>query len=92
MNQYAPRFHIAKSGNEFLYIVDDYSDRRPTKTITNGVEEVLLELLKEGKLRQKKLFYKDTDGNIDQILYNTMGAFVDFRPVSDETKSVYGLK
>jgi hypothetical protein len=49
-------------------------------SVTNDVEAVVEELVE--KYGNKRIFYMDTDSNIDEILHND-GVFVDFAPVPD---------
>lgn len=54
-------------------------DRFPT--VTNDVEQVLAELLAAGELRHssgRRLFYYDSEGRKDEILFDERGMFVAF--------------
>jgi len=72
-------FEIVSKTDDVLYIVDLFDESNPTMTITNGAEEVVDQLLASGDLDGKRrLFYKDTEGAIDELLYDESG-FGDFR-------------
>jgi len=72
-------FEIVSKTDEVLYIVDLFDESNPTMTITNGAEEVIERLLASGDLDEKRrLFYKDTEGIIDELLYDKSG-FGNFR-------------
>jgi len=72
-------FEIVSKTDDVLYIVDLFDESNPTMTITNGAEEVVDRLLASGDLDGKRrLFYKDTEGAIDELLYDKSG-FGNFR-------------
>jgi len=67
-------FEIVSKTDEVLYIADLFDESDPTMTITNGAEEVVDRLLASGDLDGKRrLFYKDTDGAIDELMYLKSG-------------------
>jgi len=69
-------FEIVSKTDEVLYIVDLFDESNPTMTITNGAEEVVAQLMASGDLDGKRrLFYKDTDGAIDELMYTYSGFF-----------------
>lgn len=62
------KWHIEEIKNNKILIIDDFNG--DSMTITNGVEEVLEDLFKQGKLDNKtQLFYQDTEGQIDEIIF-----------------------
>jgi len=87
MESFTPRrvnYSIVKHSNDKLLIRDEYDNNNPTMTITNGVEEVLYRLYHESNwlscLNFPRLFYEDTEGEIDEILYDkNTGEFIDFK-------------
>jgi hypothetical protein len=51
------------------------------KTVTNAAEDVVAELVADGELKAgQRLFYYDSDGNLDEILIKD-GCFAGFAPV-----------
>lgn len=63
-------------------VISDTSDLNGGITITNGVEIVVKVLHDKDILRDKKLFYRDTDGAIDEIVHDGNGNFIKFKPFS----------
>lgn len=64
---------------DLIYIVDNYSFSNPTLTITNGVETVVKELANGPLKNSHRLFYRDTEGRVDEIIHKD-GCFVRFAP------------
>lgn len=64
--QYLPDFMIQIASKHLIYLVDKDNG---WATITNSVEAVLYELYLKKYLFGQRLFYKDTDGMIDEIVY-----------------------
>jgi len=51
-------------------LLNDTTVRDGGRSITNGAEEVITELAEQGVLTPgKKVFYRDSDGQIDELLY-----------------------
>ena len=71
-------YSIVKNDSDKLLINDDFNPKDPTMTITNGAEYVVRELFEDGYLTTKKLFYRDTDGQIDEIIHDGNGKFIRF--------------
>ena len=56
-------------------------------SVTNDAEGVVEKLVESGLLNNnRRLFYYDTDNNLDELLIKD-GKFVGFAPVSNEEKS-----
>lgn len=58
-------------GHEIKIITDDLiyiEDRDEGKTITNSVNEIVVELIKKIGVHGRKIYYKDTSKKIDQII------------------------
>jgi len=62
--------------DEWILIRDDFDWNDPTMTITNGAEEVVERL--GDKIKDKRLFYRDTEDQIDEIVHKD-GQFVRFQ-------------
>lgn len=69
-----PSFKIKIIKKEYIYIEDLDNG---WVTVTNDPEGVLFNL--RGIIKGRKLFYKDTDGNIDEILQDDQGYFAGFK-------------
>jgi hypothetical protein len=61
---------------EYLYIVDTGTDE---KSVTNDAKAVVKFLYDNYELGNKRLIYRDTCGQINEILHNN-GKFLDFAP------------
>lgn len=72
-------YHIHQILEDEVLIFDDYDPQNPTMSVTNDVEAVLWDLKMRGYLRPK-VFYKDTEGQIDEIVHDN-GKFVSFKPL-----------
>lgn len=64
-----PKFHIAKETAEYVFIIDDYSPESPSVSVTNNPEDVLKALACGRTLESQRVFYMDTDGQIDELLH-----------------------
>jgi hypothetical protein len=74
-----PEFYIDSDTEEYIYIIDDSDNSYyGAMTITNGVEYVVQYLHQKYDLGKRRLFYKDTEGRIDEIVHNGKGDFIDF--------------
>ena len=69
-------FVIAHETEQYLYIVDTSVH---FDSITNTVESVLSLLYEYHNLGNRRLIYRDSDGQIDEILHIN-GVFIDFAP------------
>jgi len=90
-------YHIEKSSPEFVYLIDDYNPCRPTMTITNAANEIVSALFNGGLLSAgQRLFYKDSEGLIDEIVWaicsggQGVGISVKFAPGKEGVEK-YGL-
>lgn len=63
-------FTITHTDQETMTIRDDFYERNPTTTVTNDAEAVVDYLLKTGKLGARRLFYYDTEGQLDEITHD----------------------
>ena len=59
-----------------MYIIDTSVNE---KSVTNDVENVVQYLSENNSLKNRRLFYKDSAGVIDEILHNNE-KFTDFAP------------
>jgi len=69
-------FIIGQQTNEYIYIIDISKD---LKSVTNSVDEVLLFLFKNCQLGDRRLIYRDSMGQIDEIKHEN-GLFKGFAP------------
>lgn len=85
------RYSIFLLERFYVVIKDEYDDSNPTSTITNSVERVVIDLYKHNIITNsddKKLFYIDTDGRIDEIVYNK-DKFINFKFGYDNLESFF---
>lgn len=68
-------FDIEKETPEYVYIKDTGTDNR---SVTNDAEYVLEELSNEYTLNNRRVFYMDSTGEIDEIVHS-MGHFERFK-------------
>jgi hypothetical protein len=64
-----PHFHIKKETQDYIFIQDDYSDDNPCPTVTNAVENVVECLSDKYNLGTRRLYYQDTEGQIDELVH-----------------------
>jgi hypothetical protein len=69
-------FYIAKETNEYIYIIDTGID---AKSVTNDANSVVAFLTENHRLEQRRLFYRDSMGQIDEIVHEN-GQFIRFVP------------
>jgi hypothetical protein len=69
-------FTIEKETPEYIFIIDTGHTR--TKTVTNDAENVIACLAKENALGNRRVFYKDSSGDIDELLHNA-GEFTGYK-------------
>lgn len=77
-------YDIKITTKEYVYIEDLDNG---WWTITTNVEGVLYNL--RDKLKGRKLFYKDTEGNIDEILYEDEYTFIGFKVGSRPSNKIF---
>jgi len=70
------KFVIEKDTEKYMYIVDTGTEER---SVTNDVEAVLEYLSENFELWNRRLFYKDSSGNVDEIVHY-YGKFLQFAP------------
>ena len=61
-------FTIEKETPEYIYIID--TGHNHTKTITNDPGHVIETLAIYHALGERRVFYKDSEGQIDEILHS----------------------
>ena len=73
-------FTVLQNTPEYIYIQDNATTGPPFyMSVTNAAEDVIEELWKQGSLSsQKRLFYKDTEGQIDELIH-VNGVFKGFK-------------
>jgi hypothetical protein len=69
-------FEIIYQTSEYMYIVDI---GLVCKSVTNDAENVLKFLTKYHQLGSRRLIYRDSEGQIDEILHDN-GKFMRFAP------------
>jgi len=74
------RFSIESWENGRILIRDDFDENDPTMTITNDVEAVVGWLNTHTCLLNNRLFYRDTEDQIDEIIHDGHGKFIKFSP------------
>lgn len=76
------RYTLAFALTEVVAIVDNCSEKRPSRTVTNAADEIVAKLLASGLLDgRKRLIYRDTEGFWDEIVYQPDRGFVRFAPL-----------
>jgi hypothetical protein len=68
-------FRIEDETSTYIYISDRWNN---CKTVTNDVEWVLCELESLCDIENKRIFYMDSEGRIDEILHRGK-TFIDFK-------------
>jgi len=63
-------------------LINDIGNHKEVMSITNDPESVLQRLTgaAEDILKGRRLFYIDTNGRVDELLYNESGKFVTYNP------------
>ena len=69
-------YDLITANSQFIYIED--TGHHQFKTVTNDVQYVLSSLVKDNSLSNQRVFYKDSSGDIDEIVH-TQGVFQQFR-------------
>ena len=69
-------FQIVHQTEEYIYIVDVGAGYW---SVTNNAEKVLRYLIEHHQLGSRRLIYRDSEGQIDEILHDN-GRFLDFAP------------
>ncbi len=69
-------YYLAGANSQFVVIHDDGQGL----SVTNNAENVVREIAQSSiKLEARRLFYRDTDGQYDELLHNN-GRFGGFKP------------
>jgi hypothetical protein len=67
-----------------VVVIEDVSRDEGGRSITNGAELVIEDLLRRGQLQAKdRLFYYDSDGQLHQLLHDGF-RFLGFAPFGEE--------
>jgi len=69
-------FAIVNETPEYIFIVDTVRDKR---CVTHDAKAIVLYLSEHHDLKNRRLFYRDTLGNIDEILHEAH-SFKGFAP------------
>lgn len=67
-------------------LLEDVSAQFGGKTITNDAEQTVKTMHELRRLKQRRLFYVDTDGRIDELLHDGNGKFLGFGHGHDGVK------
>ena len=70
-------FSIEKETENYIYIVDKGTENE--MSVTNAVKSVLEQISALGKLGSRRLIYRDSLGNDDEIIHEN-GRFIRFAP------------
>jgi len=70
------KIKIEHATDEYMYIIDV---GEIDKSVTNDAPAVCMHLFKNFDLRNRRLIYKDSTGNIDEIIHD-FGVFIRFAP------------
>ena len=70
-------YDLVTINDQFVYIKD--SGHNQFKTVTNDVQFVLSSLQTDYNLKNQRVFYRDSQGTIDEIGHNA-GIFQSFKP------------
>ncbi|MCL2064093.1 MAG: hypothetical protein FWG98_06935 [Candidatus Cloacimonetes bacterium] len=72
-------FKVEKVTKDYVYIID-VGDHSKNLTVTNDAEDVI-EILTANfdETLHQRVFYKDSDGNIDELLHDGDGKFTGFK-------------
>lgn len=69
-------YKIKMRNEKFIFIED--TNQEYFKSVTNDIEFILLNLSEDYELSNKRLFYKDSLGEIDEVIHKN-GKFVSFK-------------
>ena len=73
------RYQIDHGDGDALHLVDlGPWDQHPT--VTNDAEAVVRDLHRAGRLGRRRLFYRDSEGQVDEIRHDGQGRFLGFAP------------
>lgn len=72
-------YEVRRDESDAIWI-EDLSNSVGCMSVTNAAEEVIQDLIANGLLSPgKRVYYTDTDGNIDELCHNGV-AFTGFAP------------
>jgi hypothetical protein len=74
-------FHIAEQSQDYVYIIDDCDGS--TMSVTNDAEAVIESLFHSADLGDRRVFYKDTDGSVDELVHQG-ATFTGFNEGTDD--------
>lgn len=81
-----PNYKIIKDHPGEPLVIQDIGPWDKYLTITNGAEEVVEKLFKQGYLPEnRRLFYYDSDGELDELVHDK-GTFIRFAPIREGGK------
>lgn len=68
MNKLKSKFEVQLVGKNFILITDD-AVKEQTMSVTNDAENVVEYLTEYHELGNKRIFYEDTDGMVDELVH-----------------------
>lgn len=71
------RWHYMADERTVIYVIDDFDEQNPTVSVTNDADAVIQALAAIQDLTGKRVFYRDTEGDWDELLHNN-GVFNGF--------------
>jgi hypothetical protein len=81
----APKYSYKVIG-DVLVIYDEYDEQEPTCSVTNGVEDVLEEIVKALGHLPPYIVYRDTERRWDEIRATTDGEFTGFNSLGETVR------
>jgi len=79
------KWYLAYSDSDMVFIIDE--DSPDFATVTNAAERVVTALDEQVTLGNRRLYYRDSQGEIDELTHEN-GKFTGFRPgPTDEIKA-----
>ena len=76
----AEREHPASLDGIDCVVIRDTGHVYGCPTITNDAEDVVRAISKHGLMVGKRLFYYDSEGQLDELLHDGRGGFLGFAP------------
>lgn len=71
-------FNILEHTDNYV-LISDNALIKETMSITNDAENVVEHLHKQLNLKNKDLYYIDTDGRVDLLVHDNNGKFINFK-------------
>ena len=81
-------FTVIEVTDEYIYIKDNCG---PTKSVTNDAEWVIEKLHNDYEISGRRVFYKDTAGEVDELVHNN-GVFRIFSPCKNRSEFNWELE